>query len=270
MSDQSESVPPPPPRRPGSPWMVAVVSVLASLLVVTAGYVVGSSHASGADPAGSTVDPAVDPSQLGMLVSGSGSAVGVPDQLRFSVTVQHHEADVTTAIDETSTDVRKVVRALTGNGIDRKDVRTANVSVQPTYRYAGGQEQITGYSASERITVVVRELRTAGAVISATANAAGNAVRIGGIGMSVADPSTLLATARANAIADARTKAEQFAKAAGRSLGKVVVVEETQASQPDYDRPALLDATTATAGRVPIKPGTETEKVDVRVRWSFA
>jgi len=251
--------------------MVAVVSVLASLLVVTAGYVVGSSRASGADSTGSVVDQAaVDPSHLGMLVAGTGSAVGVPDQLRFNVTVQHHESDVTTAIDETSADVRKVVRALTSKGIDRKDVRTANVTVQPTYRYAGGQEQITGYSASERITVVVRELRTAGAVISATANAAGNAVRIGGIGMSVADPSTLLATARANAIADARTKAEQFAKAAGRSLGKVVVVEETRASEPDYNPRALLDATATTAGRVPINPGTETEKVDVRVRWSFA
>jgi uncharacterized protein YggE len=246
---------------------LAVAVVL--LLGVTTAYALGTNQANDNDD--DTAGPALNPAELGMLVSGSGAATGVPDQLRFAVTVRHSAADVFAAMNATSADVRKVVRALTGQGIALKDIGKANVSVRPTYRYADGQEQITGYSASEKVSVKVRDIKAAGKVISATAAAAGNAVRIGGIAMSVADPSQLQAQARANAIADARKKAEQFAKAAGRHLGEVVVVEESTPPTPDYElqRSAFDSPSAATAGSVPINPGTQTTKVYVQVRWSF-
>ena len=251
-------------------WVAATVAVVVVLLGIGAAYVLGTNRTpDAASPAASS--PSVDPAQVGMVVSGTGSATGVPDQLRFTVSVHHTAADVTDAMNATSGDVRSVVRALRSAGVAKADIQTANVSVQPTYRYSDGQQLITGYSASERVTVKVRDIKVAGKVISATANAAGNAVRIGGISMSVADPSHLQEQARDSAIADARTKAEQFAEAAGRKLGEVVVVEEvTEPGSPygqraSYDR-LSLDAVAA----IPIVAGTQTTKVYVTVRWSFA
>jgi uncharacterized protein YggE len=249
----------------------AIVAAVVVALGIGAAYVLGTNR-SEATAAPAVAAPA-DPAQLGVVVSGTGSAVGVPDQLRFTVTVHHSAAEVTDAMNATSADTRKVVRALTTAGVAKKDIRTTSVSVQPNYRYSGGQELISGYSASERIAVKVRDIKIAGTVISTTATAAGNAVRIGGLAMSVADPSGLQEQARSQAIADARTKAEQFAKAAGRKLGEVTVVEESSA-EPAYDNTdavgQLDNLARGYAARVPIDPGTQTTKVDVRVRWSFS
>jgi uncharacterized protein YggE len=267
-----EQLPEPAPRPSSSTpsWVGMVVAVVVVAIGIGAAYVLGTNRSDAAQsPAAS---PSGDPAQLGVVVSGTGSAVGIPDQLRFNVTVHHSAAEVTDAMNATSADTRKVVRALTTAGVAKKDIRTTSVSVQPTYRYSGGQELISGYSASERVAVKVRDLKIAGKVISTTAAAAGNAVRIGGLAMSVADPTGLLEQARTQAIADARSKAEQFAKAAGRSLGEVVVVEESTAEPyAEADRTGMLDmAAKGLVARVPIDPGTQTTKVDVRVRWSFS
>jgi uncharacterized protein YggE len=249
--------------------LVAVVAVLGVVLGLGAAYAIGTNRAT--DDAAAPASDAGDPAQLGMVVSGTGSATGVPDQLRFTVTVHHSAADVTDAMNATSADTRQVVHALVARGVEKQDIRTAGVSVQPTYRYSGGQELISGYAASERVAVKVRDIKIAGQVISATATAAGNAVRIGGITMSVADPSSLEAQARAQAIADARTKAEDFAEAVGRGLGQVEVVEESEPTQDySYQRGALDLLKADAAAAVPINPGTQTTKVYVQVRWSFA
>jgi len=251
-------------------WISAVLALVVVMLGIGAAYVIGTNHAPASAEAPATAAPA-DPAQLGMVVSGTGSATGVPDQLRFTVTVHHSAAHVTAAMNATSADTRQVVRALAAQGIARTDIRTAGVSVQPTYRYSDGQELISGYAASERVAVKVRDIKIAGKVISATATAAGNAVRIGGITMSVADPTVLQAQARAQAIADARTKAKDFAKAVGRDLGEVQVVEESEPTQEYSGTRAGLDALKADiAAAVPINPGTQTTKVYVQVRWSFA
>jgi uncharacterized protein YggE len=89
--------------------------------------------------------------------------------------------------------------------------------------------------------------------------------------MSVADPSTLESQARAQAIADARTKAEDFAKAVHRRLGEVEVVQESEPTQDyAYQRGTLDLLKGDVAASVPINPGTQTTKVSVQVRWSFA
>jgi uncharacterized protein YggE len=258
------------PRAPMPGWIGAVLAVVVVMLGIGAAYVIGTNRATD-DVATPAAAAAGDPSQLGMVVSGIGSATGVPDQLRFTVTVHHSAADVTDAMNATSADTRQVVRALVDQGIAKADIRTAGVSVQPTYRYSGGQELISGYAASERVAVKVRDIKIAGKVISATATAAGNAVRIGGITMSVADPTALQAQARAQAIADARTKAEDFAKAVHRKLGEVEVVQESEPTEDySYQRAALDTLKADVAAAVPINPGTQTTKVYVQVRWSFA
>jgi len=270
MSDEQRIEITPAPARAMPGWIGAALTAVVVLLGIGAAYVLGTNRAP--DSESPAAAPSGDPAQVGMVVSGTGSATGVPDQLRFTVSVHHSAADVTDAMNATSVDVRAVVRALTAQGVDKQDIRTATVSVQPNFRYSGGQELITGYSASERVSVRVRDIKIAGKAISATANAAGNAVRIGGITMSVADPSGLEKQARESAIADAHAKAEQFADATGRKLGEVVVVEESAEPSQPYALPSgSLDLLKSdTAGTIPIDPGTQTTKVYVRVRWSFA
>ena len=65
--------------------------------------------------------------------------------------------------------------------------------------------------------------------------------------------SKLLDEARADAIADARRKAELYAKAAGAKVGKVVAIIEQGSSPP----PRPFQAMRASAGAVPVAPGEQ-------------
>ena len=81
------------------------------------------------------------------------------------------------------------------------------------------------------------------------------------------DTSSLLATARAKAAADARTKAAQYARALGMSLGPVVSVSE-QHPAPVVPVFAAPSAGRATPSPVPVSPGSQ--QVTVTVTAVFA
>ena len=82
------------------------------------------------------------------------------------------------------------------------------------------------------------------------------------------DDAALRSKARELAYADARTRAEQYAKLAGRTLGDVVLVREEVT--PSGPVPMAADSAMATASAVPIAPGTTDVTVTADVRWSMA
>jgi len=100
--------------------------------------------------------------------------------------------------------------------------------------------------------------------------AGGNAARVDGLALDLEGDSGLLGQARKQAFADAKTKAEAYAEAAGRSLGAVSsVTEQVDSSGP---QPMKYDMARASASgeAVPVQPGSQTVSVSVTVVWSFA
>src|ERR1700709_1040403 len=112
----------------------------------------------------------------------------------------------------------RVLLALKGTGIDEKDFQTSRLSLQPQYApNRSGPNAVVGYQASNRVTIGLRDgTRVAGMIDILVAAGANN---IGGINFMVSAASKLLDDAREQAIADARRKAEIYAKAAGVTLG---------------------------------------------------
>ena len=109
----------------------------------------------------------------------------------------------------------------------------------------------------------MRHIATAGAQISSAVRAGGNAVTVDGVSLNLADDSGLLAAARAAAIADAKTKAGQYARAIGQPLDGVVSITD-QAQQAPL--PVSAPNASSSAGRaVPISPGTQQFSVSVTV-----
>jgi uncharacterized protein len=89
---------------------------------------------------------------------------------------------------------------------------------------------------------------------------------IGGIGFSVSNASKLLDEARERAIADARRKAEIYAKAAGVTLGAPVGISEESSPGPvPYRRMAAGMPVSA----APVAQGEETLQVTVSVSWAI-
>lgn len=205
-----------------------------------------------------------------MALRGTGESRGVPDQLSFRLAVTAKTDDVTTALDEASRTMRRVLGALGREGVGRRDVQTTGLSVRPDYDYSSsGPPVLTGYVATQSVAVLVRELRDSGAVIAAATVAGGNAVRVSGVGLRIGDRDALLARAREAAVAQARDKAEQYAAATGQTLGPVLSVREVHARGggpvPLSYRSATLDA----AAAVPIRAGSKDLEVTVAVVWQL-
>lgn len=107
--------------------------------------------------------------------------------------------------------------------------------------------------------------------MSAAVAAGGNDVRVGSIGLRIADPESLLAKSRAAAVQDATAKARQYAAATGQTLGPVMSLKEVHATTvaPQPLRYAA-DSAQALKGALPIRAGKDKLAVTVRIVWSFA
>jgi hypothetical protein len=161
----------------------------------------------------------------------------------------------------------KVLLALKGAGIEEKDFQTSRLSLQPESapnRGGGGPAAIVGYRASNRVTVKLRDVSKLANVIDAMMGAGAN--DIGGISFKVSNASKLLDDAREKAVADARRKAEIYARAAGVALGAPLsIAEENNVAPVPYRRMAAGMAVAAT----PIAQGEETLQVTVSVSWAI-
>jgi uncharacterized protein YggE len=215
--------------------------------------------------AGATLTSATGGTRI--TVTGTGTVSGTPDQLVLSMGVAVNAASVGTALTDASQAVRQVTAVLRARGVSAADIQTSGLSIQPSY--SSNSQKPDGYGASESLSATLRQLSAAGAEIDAAVRAGGNATTVDGISLNLADTSSLLARARAAAVADARVKASQYARALGRTLGQIVSVSDQSLAQPfPFASPAASAA--GKAATVPISPGTQQLSVSVTVVYALA
>ena len=216
--------------------------------------------------------PSAGPRLTGAQLTSSAATAakitvtGTPDQLTLDMGVQVNGASVDSALQQASQAVRQVTAALRHQGVAAADIQTSGLSVQPDY--VSGSAVPDGYQASESLTATLVRMTVAGAQIQAAVHAGGNAATVDGISLNLADTSGLLATARARAVADARVKAAQYAKALGQPLGPVLSVsDQTPAPEPIVP---FASAAAGKAASVPISPGSQQLSVSVTVVYALA
>ena len=113
------------------------------------------------------------------------------------------------------------------------------------------------------MTIRLRDVTKVANVIDVLVGAGAN--DIGGINFTVSQPSKHLDEAREKAVADARRKAEIFARAAGVTLGEPLSISEEGAPAPMF-RGKLAAPMAAGA---PVAQGEETLSVSVNVSWAI-
>jgi uncharacterized protein YggE len=246
----------------------ASIAAVVAVLVLLVAYALGSMGHAGATPAAAA--PTADATSAGIEVTGVGEVAGTPDVLRLDMSAEVHASTVEVALQKTNAAMTKVIKALKDGGVAGKDLRTAGLSVNPDYSYNGNQPRITGYGASESLTATLRDLNTAGRLVTRAVAAGGAAARVDGMQLDLEGDSNLLVQARKRAFAEAKAKAETYAEAAGRGLGAPTSVSEqvnSTSPQPlQYDTMAAAPTRSA----VPVEPGSQTVSVSVKVVWSFA
>ncbi|MFC4046928.1 SIMPL domain-containing protein [Dactylosporangium siamense] len=232
------------------------------VLVALTTLVALSSALLGAHPALADVPAAAQPTDT-VLVTGTGEVSGEPDTLTADFAVETSAAAVDEALNRANTAATRMRDALISAGLTRADLQTSNVTVTSQRTDDG---KITGYTAAQGLTATIHDLARAGTLMSGAIAAGGDAARLNGVWYSIEDDTALLTEARKRAFADARTKAELYAREAGRSLGRVIMVSEVvpgdmSAGGPDFR--AGLDTP------VPTEPGQQRLTATITVAWAL-
>jgi uncharacterized protein YggE len=236
------------------------------LVLATAGLTAATLSACDAS-SGPTLTPDADLRQV--TVVGSGEVQGTPDTLNVNASIEFIAPDVTGAMNQTSERQQAVINALVDAGVDRKDISTSQVSLQPQFTGGGDNPQaIVGYRASNSIDVKIRQLDAASQALALIVSTGGDATRINSVNYSIEDDSELVRDARSRAFEDAKDRAEQYAQLSGLDLGKVISISETTGAMPP---PTPLEGPRADAAMaVPLEPGRQTVGFSVTVIWELA
>jgi uncharacterized protein YggE len=198
--------------------MLHVALLTVALLVVVTGCS-NAANASSATPPNRTI-----------TVVGAGKASGTPDVAYVTVGVETRDDSVQVAVDDNAEIMNDVLDALKALGIADADLQTSNYSVyteRVTPRLGPEAEETEGdliYQVRNQVSVKVRDLDILEDVLDEAVSAGANSIY--GIQFGVDDPSELQAEARADAVEDAKARADSLAELNGVSVGDVMHISE--------------------------------------------
>jgi uncharacterized protein YggE len=205
-----------------------------------------------------------------ILVLGEGSVDVAPDMAVLNLSVMREAATAREALTANSAAMAKVLDAMTALGIEKRDLQTANFSIQPRYTNpprqgigAGDARKLVGYTVRNGLTVRVRDISKVGEVLDTSVNLGVN--EGGSILFTNDDASQAITQARIQAMENALSKGQTLAKAAGVKVGKVLEISEQNYSPRPVAMARMGMAMDSSAKSVPIAAGENTYKVTVNV-----
>lgn len=210
-------------------------------------------------------------------VTGEGSASVRPDVAVFNATVITQSEEIEQAQDENTKKSDAAINFLKESGVEEKDIRTAGYDIYPQYQYfdnstcyeescpAPRAPKIIAYEVRHTIEVKARNLEAVDDLLDGAVAKGAN--EIGSVQFTVDDPEAVLEEARAEAIANAKDKAEGLAQELGVGLRGVASFSESTGGVTfsDFSRGEGVGY----GGGGPIQEGEQEITVMVSVTYNF-
>jgi hypothetical protein len=201
-------------------------------------------------------------------VSGKGEIFAVPTIAEFSLTVTKEAKDVKTAQKDMTDKMNDIIAYVRSEGVAEKDIKTTNYSVSPQYDWVqkpcpqpqygcpGGEQKLRGFQVTQTVSVKVRDNTDKAGDILAAAGSKG-ATDIGALNFINDEEDKLKDEARAKAIADAKSKADELAKQLGVTIVRVVNFSEDGGYMPQpmfqrMEKAVMMDASAGSAPELPV------------------
>lgn len=215
-----------------------------------------------------TVQSSNEP-DTGITVSGEGRVSASPDLARLSLGVSALAPSVSEAREQAASALSAMIQSLRDNGVDEDDIQTQQLSIQPEYNFDNGQQTLRGFRVTNIVDVKIREIDRTGEIVDGAAAAGGDTTQIMGLSFTIDDPTSLQDQARAEAVEDARQKAQTIADAAGVDLGDPIRISEGGGTVPVpvFERGFAADA--AQQVGTPIEPGELDVVISVSVTFDL-
>ena len=167
-----------------------------------------------------------------------------------------------------------VIAAVKDTGIEDADIQSTSIHLTPVFARPSRDDPdtpptITGYQATNTVSVRVLDLDQVGTVLSAGLDAGAN--QFGGVSFALQDRTQPYLDALAAATLDARRKADAIATAAGMVVSGIVEITEQSAGGPQPLLAARGGAVFAeAAAAVPVQAGEIVVQARVHVQFRLA
>lgn len=161
-----------------------------------------------------------------ITVTGKATVQIAPDMAVVTLGVTETSNEVVTAQTTVNEKVNAMVEALVAEGVDKKDIGTNYMSIYPQYNYdyQTGEQTFKGYTADTQLSIKVRDLDRAGALIDIALQAGAN--QLNNITFTRENNTDAVDKALTHAVEDATRKAGVIAAAAGVNIKGVISVKE--------------------------------------------
>ncbi len=235
----------------------------ATPLLLALSLALGTSMTAHAAPSSPSIAAAAEGTLLN--ISANAEATRVPDVATLSAGVVTQAADGNSAMRQNAQQMDKVLAAIKAAGIAERDVQTSGVSLNPQYRYADNEApKITGYQASNTVSLKVRDIAKLGKVLDALAAQGAN--QINGPSFEIDQPEPVYDEARLAALKKAQARAQTYAKSLGLQVRRIVSISENSTGGV---RPMPMMRTMAAGAAMdtatPVAPGESTVSVNLDV-----
>nr|WP_255696977.1 SIMPL domain-containing protein [Sandaracinobacteroides sayramensis] len=194
------------------------------------------------------------PTPATLTLTATSEVQAAPDIASIGAGVVTQAAEAQAALAANSEKMVRVVAALKKAGIAERDIQTSGLNLQPQFRYEQNQPPaLTGFQASNRVQVTLRDVRSAGKVIDALVKEGAN--QIDGPDFRVDNPEPLLDRARTQAVQKARARAELYAAAAGLSVKRITAINEGFSQPAPMPKGRMVAMEARADAAPPVAPG---------------
>lgn len=196
-------------------------------------------------------------------VSGTSSITLAPDIATFSIQVSEKGETTSEAQQLANTKLAQLLEVIKSYGVGEDDIKTTSLNLRPSYKWIDGQQILEGQTASQSLTVTVRNLDSLGLMIDQMGKVTG--IYLNSVQMDRENKDEALSQARAQAIADAYAKALLYAQSTSMHVGKPVSISENSVSASVYTARLKSEATMALAYDMPTELPSGTMEVSATI-----
>lgn len=204
-------------------------------------------------------------------LGAEGVVKAAPDMATVTLGVTASAATAQAASQAEAQKMTAVVSALKARGIEARDIQTSGLSLNASYEFPqNAPRKLTGYEASNRVTIRVRDLARTGPVLDAVVASGANDIQ--GIAFGLSDPKPLQTEARLQAVSALTAKAQLYASATGMKIVRLVnLTEGSDGAPPPMPMFKAMSARAAAAEAVtPVEGGEIEVRATVTATYELA
>jgi len=205
--------------------------------------------------------------QATVTVNGNGTVTIEPDSAVITLGVYVTGDTLVAAQQDSAEKMQTVIETLTDAKVPEKDIQTVSYSINVVNEFDdnGNIKGVSGYQVTNEVQATVTDLDGLGELIDdLVANGANS---INGIQFMTSDATEALSQARLLAVADAKAKATELAKAAGGTLGDVIAITESSINAGPVARSTFQQSDAAAS--TPIQTGSLQIQINVTITYAL-